>query len=118
VEAGGGDFLGVAVNNTAGTMPRRAPLAGVVDRDLLELHPDDAAAAHLADGDTASITSRRGTIQLTVSVNPAIAPGNAFTTFHFPADQVNTLISSSSDLLTRCPEYKVQAVRVEAAHAG
>jgi formate dehydrogenase major subunit len=42
-----------------------------------------------------------------------VARGTVFTTFHFPNRPVNSLFSSSSDLLTRCPEYKVLAVRLE-----
>ncbi|MDO9116617.1 MAG: hypothetical protein Q7U39_01550 [Nitrospira sp.] len=36
-----------------------------------------------------------------------------FASFHFPASDVNSLLSSSSDDLSRCPEYKVSVVQVE-----
>jgi formate dehydrogenase major subunit len=98
----------------AGTMTRRTRLVDVVDHDYLEIHPEDARVCGLADGDQASVTSRRGSVCLGVRVSERVARGTVFTTFHFPEDSVNSLLSSSSDLLTRCPEYKVLAVRVEA----
>jgi formate dehydrogenase major subunit len=97
----------------AGTMTRRTKLVEIVDRDLLEVHPDDAQLYGLKDHDQAIVRSRRGSANLTVRVSELVAPGTAFTSFHFPEDQVNTLLSSSSDIITRCPEYKVLAVRVE-----
>jgi predicted molibdopterin-dependent oxidoreductase YjgC len=97
----------------AGTMTRRTRLAEVVDRDFLEIHPEDAEEYGLQDESRALVRSRRGTVHLTVRLSRRVAPGTVFTTFHFPADGVNTLLSSSSDLITRCPEYKVLAVRVD-----
>jgi predicted molibdopterin-dependent oxidoreductase YjgC len=97
----------------AGTMTRRTPLVNVVDHDYLEVHPDDARALGLADGGRATVTSRRGSACLTARVSERVAHGIMFTSFHFPEDSVNALTSSSSDLLTRCPEYKVLAVQVE-----
>lgn len=40
-------------------------------------------------------------------------PRHLFTSFHFPASTVNELLSSSADESSKCPEYKVSAVRVE-----
>jgi formate dehydrogenase alpha subunit len=102
----------------AGTMTRRTGLAEMVDRDYLEIDPDDATALGLTDGDLAEVTSRRASIRLTVRLSRRVARGNLFTTFHFPEVPVNSLLSSSSDLLTRCPEYKVLAVRVQRVEAG
>jgi predicted molibdopterin-dependent oxidoreductase YjgC len=102
----------------AGTMTRRTRLGKMVDHDALEIHPDDARAFGLADGDLALVSSRRDSTHLRVKVTDRVAPGSVFTTFHFPESGVNTLLSSSSDVLTRCPEYKVLAVRVEPARVA
>jgi predicted molibdopterin-dependent oxidoreductase YjgC len=40
-------------------------------------------------------------------------PGELFTSFHFPDSDVDSLLSSSADESSKCPEYKVSAVRVE-----
>ena len=34
-------------------------------------------------------------------------------TFHFPESRTNLMISSAADEFTGCPEYKVNAVRIE-----
>jgi predicted molibdopterin-dependent oxidoreductase YjgC len=96
----------------AGTMTRRTRLAQVVDRDFLEMHPDDASANKLRDGDQVEVRSRRNAARLTLLISERGAPGTLFTSFHFPELGVNALLSSSSDLITRCPEYKVLAVGV------
>jgi formate dehydrogenase major subunit len=38
-----------------------------------------------------------------------VAPGEVFTSFHFPDTQTNALTSQFTDV-TGCPEYKVTAV--------
>jgi predicted molibdopterin-dependent oxidoreductase YjgC len=101
----------------AGTMTRRTHLVEMVDRDLLEVHPADVRAHGLEDGTRVLVRSRRGAVELTLRVSERVAPGTAFTSFHFPEDNVNTLLSSSADVITRCPEYKVLAVRIEPAPA-
>ncbi len=97
----------------AGTMTRRTRLAQMVDHDALEIHPEDALIYNLVDGDKATVRSRRGAITMTVRVSERVHQGTVFTTFHFPETHINSLLSSSSDLLTRCPEYKILTVRIE-----
>jgi formate dehydrogenase major subunit len=50
---------------------------------------------------------------LPVATSERVLPGHLFTSFHFPASTVNDLLSSSADESSKCPEYKVSAVRVE-----
>jgi formate dehydrogenase alpha subunit len=97
----------------AGTMTRRTHLAEMVDRDLLEVHPDDARLHGLVDGSKVRVSSRRGSVELTLHISGRVAPGEAFTSFHFPQENVNLLLSSSADVITSCPEYKVLAVRID-----
>ncbi|MFI5378448.1 MAG: formate dehydrogenase subunit alpha [Tepidisphaerales bacterium] len=101
-----------------GTMTRRTGLGQLVDRDWLEMHPEDAQTCGLADGQEAEIASRRASVRLTVRLSGRVARGTLFTSFHFPQAAVNTLLSSSSDSLTRCPEYKVLAVRIRPAEVA
>jgi formate dehydrogenase major subunit len=96
----------------AGTMTRRTGNADLVDRDWLEIHPDDAARLWISDGDTVSIRSRVGHTELDAQVTDRIEPGHVFTTFHFPETRTNLLIGQSADVNTSCPEYKVVAVDV------
>jgi len=57
--------------------------------------------------------STRGEALLPAVESERVLPGHLFTSFHFPASMVNGLLSSSADESSKCPEYKVSAVRVE-----
>jgi formate dehydrogenase major subunit len=96
----------------AGTMTRRTGNAELVDRDWLEIHPEDAERLWISTGDTVSIRSRVGQIEQEARITERIVPGHVFTTFHFPETRTNLLIGSSADVNTSCPEYKVIAVDV------
>jgi formate dehydrogenase major subunit len=96
----------------AGTMTRRTGNLELVDREWLEIHPDDAAKRWITDGQMVSVRSRVGRIEVEAKVTDRIEPGHVFTAFHFPEVRTNLLIGSSSDVNTSCPEYKVVAVDV------
>jgi predicted molibdopterin-dependent oxidoreductase YjgC len=96
----------------AGTMTRRTANLQLLDRDWLEIHPDDAARLWIADGQLVSVRSRVGRIEIEAKVTDRIERGHVFTAFHFPEVRTNLLIGSSADVNTSCPEYKVVAVDV------
>ena len=96
----------------AGTMTRRTGNVELNDRDVLEIHPDDAARLWISDGDVVSVRSRVGRTEVHAHVTERIERGNVFTTFHFPETGTNLLIGQSADVNTSCPEYKVVAVDV------
>ena len=96
----------------AGTMTRRTGNLELLDRDWLEIHPDDAARLWISDGQRVSVRSRVGRIETEARVTDRIEPGHVFTAFHFPEVRTNLLIGSSADVNTSCPEYKVVAVDV------
>ena len=93
-----------------GTQTRRTANVAWHDDDVLEISADDAAARGLASGDRATITSRYGSTELTVSISERVNPGVVYTTFHFAHTMVNNLTSDLDDWATNCPEYKVTAV--------
>jgi len=99
----------------AGTMTRRTGNLTLMSSDSLEVHPDDAATLGLVEGETVTLRSRRGQIQLPVQITTRIEPGHVFTAFHFPEVRTNLLIGPSADVNTSCPEYKVVAVAIEPA---
>jgi len=96
-----------------GAQTRHSKLIEFVNQDILELHAEDAEELGVKDGDAVKITSARGEIQLPCRISERVPPGQVFTTFHFPENEVNTLLSSSADALSKCPEYKVSTVRLE-----
>jgi formate dehydrogenase major subunit len=96
----------------AGTMTRRTGNLELLDRDWLEIHPDDAKRLWITDGQRVSVRSRVGRIETEAKLTERIEPGHVFTAFHFPEVRTNLLIGSSADVNTSCPEYKVVAVDV------
>jgi formate dehydrogenase major subunit len=96
----------------AGTMTRRTANLELLDRDWLEIHPDDAERLWVSDGERVSVRSRVGRIEIEARITERIEPGHVFTTFHFPEARTNLLVGSSADVNTSCPEYKVIAVDV------
>ncbi len=96
-----------------GAQTRRTDIMEIVDTDVLEMHPADMERLHLQDGTIVRLVSPRGQALLPAMRSERVLPGHLFTSFHFPASTVNELLSSSADESSKCPEYKVSAVRVE-----
>ncbi|ATG73634.1 formate dehydrogenase subunit alpha [Zobellella denitrificans] len=84
------------------------------DEDVLEIHPHDAAARGIEDGQPVSIDSRTGRTVLRAQHSTRMQPGVVYTTFHFPHSGANVITTDNSDWATNCPEYKVTAVQVTA----
>ena len=82
--------------------------------EALELSSSDAEKLDVSSGERVLVSSRRGSIEMTVEVDPALPVGLAFTTFHFPelAD-VNQLTNSAYDPKSGTAEFKATAIRVE-----
>jgi predicted molibdopterin-dependent oxidoreductase YjgC len=96
-----------------GAQTRRTPLINLVDRDVLEMHPDDCARLGLDRDQMVRLVSPRSAAVLPIRPSTRMRPGELFTSFHFPGSDVNSLLSSSADESSKCPEYKVSVVRVE-----
>jgi len=96
-----------------GSQSRRTDILQLVDADVLEMHREDAAGLGLEDGEFVRLVSDRGEAVLPVAVSGRMQRGQLFTSFHFPESDTNVLLSSSADESSKCPEYKVSAVRVE-----
>lgn len=96
-----------------GAQTRRTELLQLVDGDLLEVHREDAAKLGIREGELVRLVSARSSAVLPAMPSDRVRPGELFTSFHFPGSDVNSLLSSSADESSKCPEYKVSAVRVE-----
>ena len=98
-----------------GSMTRRSyALDAIQPRAEVYLHPDDAAALGLSDGDDVRVSSRRGSIVLRLCVSHIEAPGNCFIPFHFREAAANLLTIDEIDPYAKIPEYKFCAVRIDA----
>jgi predicted molibdopterin-dependent oxidoreductase YjgC len=101
-----------------GSMTRRTAQCELVGEDFLEIHPDDAAARGLAAGDFVELESRRSRVRARVRLSHRVTPGTLFLAFHYPETHTNRLTSSYTDPQSKCPEYKITAVRLQPAPAA
>ncbi len=97
-----------------GTMTRRTPNRELEDADYLEINPQDAVAAGIADGGAVRVRSRYGKAVVPARITGRVTPGLLFLSFHFPETHTNALTSPLGDPDSHCPEYKVTAVHIEA----
>jgi predicted molibdopterin-dependent oxidoreductase YjgC len=70
-------------------------------------------------GDALLVTSRRGELTGYARITEAVRPGAIFVPFVKLADSaVNFLTNSACDPVSKIPEYKVCAVKIEPARPG
>ena len=66
----------------------------------------------MADGDLVRVESRRGAVEVACRIT-GIAEGMVFVPFHWAESNANQVTQSAFDPLSREPNYKQCAVRVE-----
>lgn len=98
-----------------GTMTRRTPSVGLTGADVLEMNAHDAEREGFRDGDGAHVESRWGGTEVPVRISDRVSPGTLFLSFHFPESHTNRLVGPHTDPVSKCPDYKVTAVRVAPA---
>jgi anaerobic selenocysteine-containing dehydrogenase len=81
-------------------------------------HPDDARTLNLAEGDLVQLTSRRGFARTTLKFDPGVLRGTLFMPFHWGQSHdengcVNAVVQDKCDPISREPELKFSAVRLE-----
>ncbi|SEG09989.1 assimilatory nitrate reductase (NADH) alpha subunit apoprotein [Saccharopolyspora kobensis] len=100
----------------SGAQTRRvAELNEAAPEAFVEIHPDTAHRAGLADGVLARVTSPRGSALARVRVVTTMRTDTVFLPFHFPGTgRANLLTGDALDPRSRMPEFKVSSVRIEA----
>ena len=80
----------------------------------LEMNPRDARRLGLRPHDLVSVVSPRSRIdRLELRITEIVAPGQVFMPFHYEEKNSNRLTQSAFDPISREPNYKQAAVRVE-----
>jgi assimilatory nitrate reductase catalytic subunit len=80
---------------------------------FVQVHPDTAKRAGLADGALARVTSARGSAVATVRVDSAMRTDTVFLPFHFPGQgRANLITNPATDPVAGIPEFKVCAVHI------
>ena len=80
----------------------------------VEINPRDARTLRVTPHMLVDVISRRGRVsRVEARVTETVAPGQVFVPFHFAEANVNRLTQSAYDPVSREPNYKQSAVRIE-----
>jgi assimilatory nitrate reductase catalytic subunit len=103
----------------SGTQTRRiGPLVKQYPGPVVEMHPKLAAKLGVVDKQPVRVVSRRGEVTLPAAVVKTIRPDTVFIPYHWAEEQsANRLTIRALDPVSKIPEFKVCAVRVEAVKA-
>jgi formate dehydrogenase alpha subunit len=98
-----------------GTLSRNSELERAYPELRVEVNPKDAERLGIADGEPIYVVSRRGRIRARAWVTERTPEGVVYAPFHFAEAPANRLTLDALDPISRIPEYKVSAVRLEKA---
>ena len=85
----------------------------IANESFIEVNRADAAALGIEDGERVRVSSRRASIETQARVSDKTNPGQTWMPFHFQDGNSNWLTNAALDGISKAPEYKVCAVRVE-----
>jgi len=99
-----------------GTMTRKVKGLNVLNgEELVQINPEDANKLGIDDGELVRVISRRGEVTAKSKVTEASPVGVVTMSFHFTETRTNIITNPALDPVSKIPELKVCAVRVERA---
>jgi assimilatory nitrate reductase catalytic subunit len=100
----------------SGTQTRRiAALNQIEPQPFVEIHPDVGRSLGCADGDLVRLRTRRGVSEFRARFEPSMRLDTLFVPFHWSGiGSANNLTNQALDPVSKIPEFKVCAVRIEA----
>ena len=97
-----------------GSMTRKTPgIEEICPEALASVSPEDAERLGIKERGWLKITSRRGTIKVRATITDRSQEGTIFIPYHFEEVPVNNLTLNNLDRLSRSPQYKLCAIKVE-----
>jgi predicted molibdopterin-dependent oxidoreductase YjgC len=97
-----------------GTMTRKSGAINAVSpAAYIEMHPDDADKLNIHNDETVTVSSRRGSIDIKTVISGRPLKGMVFIPFHFREASANVLTNTVTDPVSKIPELKACAVRIE-----
>ncbi|MBI3721341.1 MAG: molybdopterin-dependent oxidoreductase, partial [Fimbriimonas ginsengisoli] len=105
----------VMAHYQSGSQTRRvAALRDASPEPFVEIHPAAARDLGIATNDAVRLISRRGSAVMKARLSTAIRMDTLFSPFHWGgAGRVNLLTNPALDPISKMPEFKVCAVRIE-----
>jgi formate dehydrogenase (NADP+) alpha subunit len=81
--------------------------------ETVDIHPNDASALNIEDGEIVKVKSRRGELTVKAKVTEQVVPGLVFMSFHWSETPTNVLTLNEFDPISGTAEYKACAVAIE-----
>jgi formate dehydrogenase major subunit len=88
-------------------------LTAAYPEPLLEIHPKDAETFGIRTARPVKISSRRGEVTARATLTTRCPKGVVFMPFHFGESAANLLTIDKLDDISKIPQYKVCAVRID-----
>lgn len=102
-----------------GSMTRKSPLLERETPDgILFMNPDDGLHLGLTNHQPVRVSSRRGYVETRVLLTADMPPGLVTMPYHFKEAPSNQLTNDAQDPVTKMPELKACAVKVEKLPEG
>jgi assimilatory nitrate reductase catalytic subunit len=105
----------VSAHYQSGTQTRRIPALNAAEPEpCVEVHPEVAHTAGIAQNDMVRLVTRRGAAEFRARFDPSIRLDTVFVPFHWSGiGSANRLTNPALDPVSKIPEFKVCAVRLE-----
>jgi formate dehydrogenase major subunit len=84
-----------------------------VPEAYVQINTLDAARLGIKEGEKVKLTSRRGEVSPVARISDDVAPGVLYMAMHFGTGSVNNLTNTALDPMSKMPELKHCAVKVE-----
>jgi predicted molibdopterin-dependent oxidoreductase YjgC len=85
----------------------------LLGEEWVEIHPLDAESLDINDKETIIIRSRRGEVKARAKITEESPVGMIYMNFHFAESPTNAVTNTVCDPISKTPELKYCAVRVE-----
>jgi assimilatory nitrate reductase catalytic subunit len=105
----------VVAHYQSGSQTRRVPsLLAAEPEAFVEIHPSTAAGVGLENGELVAVITRRGRVICQARFARTIRFDTLFMPFHFAGKgRANTLTNDAVDPVSKIPEFKIAAARLE-----
>jgi len=102
----------IVLQYNGGSMTMRSQSLKEREPELyVQINPLDATELLIAEGDRVAVITRRGEAEAHARITDGVMPGMVFMPFHYHG--TNLLTSDALDPVSRIPEYKMAACRIE-----